>query len=110
MSTAPAANVSTLPPKRDDLDVLLTLASKGQLPLFHQEWVRDSFDGLPRRMSLSRASQVVQDGLKRLERHGSFDRKQTALSAFTADERRDFIQSFFKMVECKTLDTLKELH
>jgi hypothetical protein len=110
MSTGPAHNSPAVPLKHDELDVLLTLASKGQLPLFHQEWVRASFDGLPRRMSLSRASQVVQDGLKRLERHGSFDRKQTALSAFTNEERRDFIQSFFKMVECKTLDGLKELH
>jgi hypothetical protein len=95
---------------QEELSMLLDLASQGLLPLFHQEWIRESFGGPGRRMSFARASKVVQDGLKRLERHQSFDRKQTALGAFSNDERQEFIQSFFKMVEYKTLDGLKELH
>jgi hypothetical protein len=96
--------------QENQLSVLLDLASLGHLPLFHQDWIRESFATLPRRMSIARASQVVQSGLKRLERHQTFDRKQTALSAFSVQERQEFIQSFFKMVEYKTLDGLKELH
>lgn len=93
----------------DVLGQLLTLAAAGQHPLFHQEWIRDSFND-PRRLSFARASRIVEEGLKRLERHQTYDRKQTALGAFPESERHEFIQSFFKMVEYKTLDQLKELH
>lgn len=95
---------------QEELTTLLELASQGQLPLFHQRWIRESFQGENRRLSFARANRVVQEALKRLERHQSYDRKQTALAAFTDEERHEFIQSFFKMVEYKTLDTLKELH
>lgn len=92
-----------------ELTQLLSLATQGHLPLFHQQWIRDSFSE-NRRLSFARASRIVEDGLKRLERHHSYDRKQTALAAFPASERHEFIQSFFKMVEYKTLDQIKELH
>lgn len=96
--------------EHEELSMLLTLASQGHLPLFHQQWIRESFEIHSPRMSFARASKVVHDGLRRLERHRSFDRKQTALGAFNTDERKEFILSFFKMVEYKTLDGLKELH
>jgi hypothetical protein len=92
-----------------DLGQLITLASQGHLPLFHQQWIRDSFSE-NRRLSFARASRIVEEGLKRLERHQTYDRKQTALGAFSASERHEFIQSFFKMVEYKALDQMKELH
>lgn len=98
------------PAGQDELTMLLNLASQGHLPLFHQQWIRESYQVQVPRMSFARATKVVQEGLKRLERHQSFDRKQTALSAFSETERKEFILSFFKMVEYKTLDTLKELH
>jgi hypothetical protein len=94
---------------QDELGLLLSLAASGHLPLFHQDWIRDSFTD-PRRLSFARATRIVEEGLKRLERHQSYDRKQTALGAFTNSERSEFIQSFFKMVEYKTFDQLKELH
>lgn len=103
--SAPIENVD-----QDELSVLLKLASQGHHPLFHKTWIRESFERQSPRMSYARASKIVQDGLKRLERHHSFDRKQTALSAFADGERKEFIVSFFKMVEYKTLDGLKELH
>lgn len=96
--------------QQDELSVLLDLASQGHLPLFHQDWIRESFSEQAPRLSFARASKVVQDGLKRLERHQSFERKQTALSALTTEQRKEFILSFFKMVEYKALDGLKELH
>lgn len=95
--------------KRDQLGELVALAAQGQLPLFHQQWIRESFSE-SRRLSFARASRIVADGLKRLERHQTYDRKQTALAAFPSSERHEFIQSFFKIVEYKTLDQLKELH
>jgi hypothetical protein len=94
---------------KEELTQLLNLAARGHLPLFHQDWIRDSFSE-PKRLSFPRASRIVEEGMKRLNRHATYDRKQTALSAFSLDERRTFIQSFFKMVEYKTLDQLKELH
>lgn len=94
---------------KDELGLLLSLAASGHLPLFHQDWIRDSFTD-PRRLSFARATRIVEEGMKRLERHHSYDRKQTALAAFSDTERSEFIQSFFKMVEYKTLDQLKELH
>ncbi len=97
-------------PGTDELTALLDLASQGHLPLFHQQWIRESLGRGARRLSFARASKVVQEGLKRLERHHSWDRKQTALGAFSDDERGEFIHAFFKMVEYKALDGLKELH
>jgi hypothetical protein len=105
--TVPAVQSTQTSP--DELAILLNLATRGHLPLFHQDWIRDSFVE-NKRLSFARASRIVEDGLKKLNRHRSFDRKQTALSAFSVDERRTFIQSFFKMVEYKTLDQIKELH
>ncbi len=92
-----------------ELNELLKMATLGHLPLFHQDWIRESFRE-NKRLSFARASRIVDEGLKKLSRHATYDRKQTALNAFTAEERVTFIQSFFKMVEYKTLDQIKELH
>ncbi len=103
------AQTQPQPAQRNQLGELITLASQGHLPLFHQQWIRESLSE-NRRLSFARASRIVEEGLKRLERHQTYDRKQTALAAFSASERQEFIQSFFKIVEYKTLDQLKELH
>jgi len=92
-----------------ELNELLKMATLGHLPLFHQDWIRESFKE-NKRLSFARASRIVDEGLKKLSRHATYDRKQTALNAFSAEERVTFIQSFFKMVEYKTLDSIKELH
>ncbi|MBY0515489.1 MAG: hypothetical protein K2P81_01170 [Bacteriovoracaceae bacterium] len=103
------SQISQTPTPKDELGLLLTLAAQGHLPLFHKEWIRDSFTD-NRRLSFARASRIVEEGMKKLERHQSWSRKQTALGALTTADRREFIQSFFKMVEYKALDQLKELH
>jgi hypothetical protein len=95
--------------KRNELSELLNLADRGHLPLFHQDWIRESLRE-NKRLSFARASRIVEEGLKKLSRHQTYDRKQTALSALSLEERNIFIQSFFKMVEYKTLDRIKELH
>lgn len=108
MSQVPAQGAAH-PQSKDELTQLIQLAATGHLPLFHREWIHESFSS-GTRLSFARATRIVEEGLKRLERHSSWERKQTALAAFSENERKVFIQSFFKMVEYKTLDQLKELH
>ena len=102
-------NLTTPAQNKDLLGELLGLAALGQHPLFHRDWIHESFSA-NQRLSFARATRIVEEGMKRLERHNTWDRKQTALGAFPDTDRRVFIQSFFKMVEYKTLDQLKELH
>lgn len=93
------------------LDTLLDLAGRGLWPLFDQGWIIESTqDKDSRRLSLGMANRIVKEGMKRLERHTSLDRKKTALGAFSERERKVFIQSFVKMVEYKALDITKEFH
>ena len=95
-----------------DLDSLIRLAQNGHCPLFHQDWLRESLktDLNDRRLTLARAKRVVDETLKKLERHKSLERKQIVLSSLDDLERNDFIRSFYKVMECKTLDEIKELH
>ncbi|MCE3012834.1 MAG: hypothetical protein LW878_07170 [Proteobacteria bacterium] len=109
MSQVPSTKPDAAQMQAQELNELLKMATLGHLPLFHQDWIRESFRE-NKRLSFARASRIVDEGLKKLSRHVTYDRKQTALNAFTAEERVTFIQSFFKMVEYKTLDQIKELH
>jgi hypothetical protein len=94
------------------LDQLIEAGSAGFYPLFYQDWIHESFADAAevRRMSFSRAAETVHRVYKNLERHASIERKKTAIQALRGDERRDFVLSFIKMVEYRTLDKLRELH
>jgi hypothetical protein len=94
------------------LDQLIEAGSTGYLPLFYQEWITESFadKNEVKRMSFSRAAETVHKVYAKIERHHSIERKKTAIQAMKIDERKDFVLSFMKMVEYRTLDRLKELH
>ncbi len=94
------------------LDHLIEAGSAGFFPLFYQDWIHESLADATevRRMSFSRAAETVHRVYKQIERHTSIERKKTAIQALKNDERKDFVLSFMKMVEYRTLDKLRELH
>lgn len=97
---------------KNELDQLIEAGSSGYFPLFYQDWIHESFADVTevKRMSFSRAAETVHRVYGQLERHNNLDRMKTAIHALSACDRRDFILSFMKMVEYRTLDKLKELH
>ena len=94
------------------LDQLVEAGSTGYLPLFYQEWIMESFadKNEVKRMSFSRAAETVHKVYRQIERHHTIEKKKTAIQAMENDQRKDFVLSFMKMVEYRTLDKLKELH
>jgi hypothetical protein len=94
------------------LDQLIEAGSTGYLPLFYQEWIMESFadKNEVKRMSFSRAAETVHKVYRQIERHHTIEKKKTAIQAMENDQRKDFVLSFMKMVEYRTLDKLKELH
>lgn len=94
------------------LDQLIEAGSAGFFPLFYQDWIHESFADATeaRKISFSRAAETVHRVYKQIERHTSIERKKVAIQALKNDERKDFVISFMKMVEYRTLDKLRELH
>lgn len=94
------------------LDELIEAGSSGYYPLFYKAWIHESLADVAevRRMSFSRAAETVHRYYRQIERHSSLDRKKTAIQALTDQDRRDFVLSFIKMVEYRSLDKMKELH
>jgi hypothetical protein len=94
------------------LDQLIEAGSTGYLPLFYQEWIMESFadKNEVKRMSFSRVAETVHKVYRQIERHHTIEKKKTAIQAMENDQRKDFVLSFMKMVEYRTLDKLKELH
>lgn len=94
------------------LDQLIESGSAGFFPLFYQDWIHDSVSDATemRKMSFSRAAETVHRVYKQIERHSSLERKKVAIQALENNERKDFVLSFIKMVEYRTLDKTRELH
>jgi hypothetical protein len=94
------------------LDQLIEAGSTGYLPLFFQEWITESYADKTevKRMSFSRAAETVHKIYGQIEKHHSIEKKKTAIQALQNEVRKDFVLSFMKMVEYRTLDKMKELH
>lgn len=94
------------------LDQLIEAGSSGYFPLFYQDWIHESFadKAIVQKISFSRAAETVHRVYKQIERHSSIERKKTAIQALKYEDRKDFILSFMKMVEFRTLDKIRELH
>jgi hypothetical protein len=94
------------------LDDLLESGGAGFYPLFYQDWIVESVSNRNdvAKMTFTRAAENVHRVYKNLERHCSLERKKTAISALNTEERNEFILSFIKMVEYRTLDRVRELH
>lgn len=94
------------------LNSLISLATKGHLPLFHDEWIHEAVKNLhtKKKMNIIEAKRKVNSALKKLDRHRQIDRKKTALFQMSTNERNELIEAFLQIVEGQTLDNLKELH
>ena len=93
------------------LDHLIEAGSSGYFPLFHQDWIKESFqESNSPRISFSKAAENVERYYQQIKRHSYYERKQTALMAFNESERVEFVRSFMRMVEFRSLDRIKELH
>lgn len=87
-----------------DSDRLIELGIGGHFPLFHQQWLTDSFSKGSRPISLAKARKNLKKSLDTLSKHRSYERKQEALWSFAEEDRNVFIQSFFRVVENRILD------
>lgn len=96
----------------EGLDQLIEAGSAGFFPLFYQDWILESLSDQKevKRISFSKAAETVHRVYKQIEKHHSIERKKTAIQALQNDERKDFVLSFMKMVEHRTLDKVRELH
>lgn len=94
------------------LDQLIEAGSAGYFPLFFQDWILESFHQTqaPAKLTFSRAAENVHRIYKQIERHTSIEKKKTAIQAMNSAERVEFVQSFLKMVEFRTMDKMRELH
>lgn len=94
------------------LDQLIEAGSSGHFPLFYQDWIHESMADINevKKMSFSKAAETVHRFYRQIERHTSIEKKKTAIQALKNEERKDFVLSFLKMVEYRTLDKIKELH
>jgi hypothetical protein len=98
---------------RLDLISFLNMAQAGHCPLFHKDWIFDSLqkdEQSKKPLTLAQARRVVDATFRKLDEHRSLEKKQILLSSLKSDMRNEFIRSFFKVVEYKSLDELKELH
>lgn len=94
------------------LDQLIEAGSAGYFPLFYQDWIVESCLEVssPKKLTFSRAAENVHRIYKQIERHSTIEKKKTAIQAMKSEERSEFVQSFLKMVEFRTMDRMRELH
>jgi len=97
---------------RQELDTLIEAGSFGHFPLFYQSWIRESYINIAdsKKITFSRAAETVHKIFDQIEKHRSIEKKKTAIQAMNEYERQNFVLSFMKMVEYRTLDRLKDLH
>lgn len=94
--------------KTGNLGILVEMGTRGYFPILTSEWI-NQVSKEPRKLNLKekkKAKTITQ----RLLQHRSFERQKTVLLTLSEEDRKLFIQSFFKMVEGKVLDGSPELH
>ncbi len=94
---------------KKDFDNYLTLGMTGHYPLFFQSWVKESHKSV-QKVNLKKANHNVAHVFNQLAKHRSLEKKKTALIGMDKFSREEFIRSFFKIIEHKSLkeaDTLQ---
>ena len=100
--------LTTKTPKIDS-ENFLSLAKTGHYPLFYREWMEESLT-TKYNLTFRKASHNVQHVFHQLARHRTLEKKKTALIGMDRISRSEFIRSFFKIVEHKLLEDIKNLH
>lgn len=93
---------------RKDYNNYLTLGMTGHYPLFFQSWVKDSHKSI-QKINIKKANHNVAHVFNQLAKHKSLEKKKTALIGMDKLSREEFIRSFFKVVEHKSLEGTKTL-
>ncbi len=95
--------------KSSEISALIQMAKNGHYPLFHPEWISESFT-LPNYTIASREDQEkALTILDKLSHHSGIDKKRAVIEALDLDERKLLIKNFLKIVENNILDELLTL-
>lgn len=94
---------------QNEISNYIKLAKTGHYPLFFGEWINDGLKD-DKKIAVSRANKKVKEIFERLSTHRSETRKQTYLMSLSDEERTEFIQSFYKVVEHNIISELKGFH
>ncbi|MBG60541.1 MAG: hypothetical protein CMJ16_08800 [Peredibacter sp.] len=87
----------------------IDMAKTGHCPLFFSEWLDGPLQS-SQALTYRSAKRNVGEVFSKLSKHRSIERKKTMVESFSDQERAEFIQSFFKLVERDILQDLKTLH
>ncbi|MBC76820.1 MAG: hypothetical protein CME64_12470 [Halobacteriovoraceae bacterium] len=87
----------------------INMAKTGHYPLFFTEWLEGPLQ-TSQALTYRNAKKNVDQVFDKLSKHRTIERKKTMMESFSEEERAEFIQSFFKMVERDILQDLKTLH
>ena len=93
---------------KQEYDNYLTLGLTGLFPLFFDDWVKESHIS-PQKLNLRKANHNVAHVFNQLAKHGSIEKKKTALIGMDRLSREEFIRSFFKVIEHRHLSEVKTL-
>lgn len=80
------------------IDYYVTLAQKGQYPLFFKEWI-ENYRMTPKKINENTSREKLKKYFKRISHHHNIDRQKIALSTFSEKEINDFVRSFMGLVE-----------
>lgn len=95
---------------KEEINELINLGVIGQYPLFFKEWINDGIKSNSDILSNKNADQNIYQTIEKLSKHKSYERKKIALMGLDENERNQFVSSFFKVIEGKMLEEIKELH
>lgn len=93
-----------------ELQNYINLARNGHYPLFFKEWIDEGLRHNIKSSSYMRATKTVDLVFKNLEKHKGTERKKNFLMSLKDEERREFVKSFYTLVEYDLTRELKELH
>lgn len=94
---------------KNQISNYVKLAQTGHYLLFFGEWLNDGLKN-DKKIAYTKASKKVKEVFEKLEKHRSESRKQTYLLSLSDQERTEFIQSFYKVVEHNIISELKGFH
>ncbi len=89
---------------------LFESACAGHFPLFLNGWIKETYGKEAPLLTLHEAETHAYQRLEKLESYESLAKKLTIIDGMRENERDNFIYSFMRVVESKTLDRTTALH
>ncbi|MFN8369698.1 MAG: hypothetical protein U0T83_03630 [Bacteriovoracaceae bacterium] len=95
--------------KSSEFNALIQMAKNGHYPLFHPEWISETFAShSPTIINVEEQNQAL-NILDKLSHHTGIDKKRAVIEALGIDDRTLLIKNFLKIVENNILDELMTL-